>query len=135
MNAVTFREKNVLHQSGTWRRASRTGTGNPVASRSRYRRASPASAPVAILPQGAPRSEPAAPSAAPNSPAAPVAPRTWSASAVLHLDRGPPYTTGLMVSTIDRPQGPKSVDQPATIEATTSEIASGTLSSGCSAPG
>jgi hypothetical protein len=36
-----------------------------------------------------------------------------------HLDRRPPWTTGVMVWTIDSPQGPKSVDTPATIEAAT----------------
>ena len=135
--AVTFREKKVRHQSGTWRRASRSGTGTPNASRSRYSPAESATARTPAAPQGASSREPIPPSAAPKIAAAVVAPTTWSPSAVRYLDReffASPYTTGLMVSTIDSPHGPKSVDHPETIDATTSESASGTLSSGCSAP-
>ena len=43
-------------------------------------------------------------------------PTTCSARAPTHLVRDP-YTTGLMVSTIDRPQGPQSADHPATAAA------------------
>ncbi|HET6770019.1 MAG TPA: hypothetical protein VFH75_00075 [Actinomycetota bacterium] len=46
----------------------------------------------------------------------------------LHLDRLPPWTTGVMVCTIDSPQGLKSVDTPATIEAATTIARYGELS-------
>jgi hypothetical protein len=49
---------------------------------------------------------------APKAAAVAVAPSAWSAMAPTHLVRDP-YTTGLMVSTIESPQGPHSADHPA----------------------
>ena len=71
-------------------------------------------------PHGASSRAPAAPSAAPNAAAVTVAPSAWSPTAAIHLQVRSPYPTGLMVSTIERPQGPNSVEMPATIEAITS---------------
>ena len=68
------------------------------------------------LPHGAPNRAPAAATAAPKAAAVAAAPTAWSARAPAHLVRVP-YTTGLMVSTIERPHGPQSADHPATAAA------------------
>jgi len=64
---------------------------------------------------------------APNAAADAIAPVVWSAMLPAHLPARPPWTTGVMVSTIDSPQGPKSVEMPATIDATTTAIVTGPL--------
>src|ERR671910_1354106 len=73
-------------------------------------------------PHGAPSAIPAAPRTAPNAAAAIPAPTTCSASARAHRRVRPPWTTGGMVSTIDRPQGPNNVVSPATTEAATTAM-------------
>ena len=60
--------------------------------------------------------------AAPKAAAVAAAPAAWSATAPAHLVRVP-YTTGLMVSTIESPQGPQSADQPAIAAATANAAA------------
>jgi hypothetical protein len=119
-SAATGHEKNDRHQSGTCRRAAGTGIGSPNASRAAYARASAAVTIRPAAPHGAWSRAPIAPSAAPNAAAVTIAPRACSATAASHLLVRPPYPTGLMVSTIDRPQGPNSVEIPATIDAITS---------------
>ncbi len=92
-----------------------------MSSRTRYRTATAATIAPPALPHGAPSRAPAAATAAPKPAAVAAAPTAWSARAPTQLVRVP-YTTGLMVSTIESPQGPQSADQPAIAAA----IASGT---------
>src|SRR5438876_258173 len=70
-------------------------------------------------PHGPPSTRPAAPSAAPSAAADAVAPTTCAATDRAHLPRRPPWTTGVMVCAIDRPQGPNNVETPATTDAAT----------------
>ena len=116
--AANGRPKNVRHQSGTCRRSCGTGTPSPVIVPSAYSVATAASASRPGRPHGAPSEPPIHPRAAPNTTAVPVAPSACSASVPSQRPR-PPWTTGEMVSTIDRPQGPWSADHPAIADAAT----------------
>jgi hypothetical protein len=88
----------------------------PVSSRRTYGTAIATTITAPALPHGAPRREAAPATTAPKAAAVAVAPTAWSARAPTHLVRVP-YTTGLMVSTIESPQGPHRADQPATADA------------------
>ena len=56
------------------------------------------------------------------------------ATALTHLVRVP-YTTGLMVSTIESPQGPQSADQPAMAAATARAPAPASVNTASRGPG
>ena len=111
-----------------------TGTRIPVSSRTRYIRATAARIAPPAIPQGAPSIAAAAATMAPKPAAVAVAPTAWSARAPAQRVRVP-YTTGLMVSTIERPQGPHSADQPATAAAAASETSPASLSTSSRALG
>ncbi len=136
--AATGQPKNVRHQSGTCRRSCGTVAVTRGSSPIAYTAATTASASAPARPHGASSSPPTRPRAAPNTAAVAVAPMLCSARAMPHRAR-PPYTTGVMVSTIDSPQGPYSADQPATDDAATSpstittpsaSLAEGSISTG-----
>src|SRR5918992_1265011 len=99
----------------------------PVSSRARYSTAIPATIVAPALSQGAPSSAATAATAAPKAAAVTAAPAAWSARAPTHLVRVP-YTTGLMVSTIESPHGPQSADQPAIAAAAARDTAPASVS-------